>query len=58
MRSHIARKMFGTEEVLSLFPPRRDHDHAPEPARVLASGRMARKLARRHAQAGRPLLTS
>ena len=44
------------EEILTLFPQLRDYDYTPESARVLASGRMGRKLAVRHAQSGKPLV--
>ena len=44
------------DEIFAIFPELRDHDYAPEPARMLASGRMARKLAVRHEQNGRPLV--
>ena len=46
------------EEIFAIFPELRDrdHDHDPVAARPLASGRMARKLAVRHAQNGKPLL--
>ncbi|WP_134726544.1 Hint domain-containing protein [Paracoccus luteus] len=54
-----ALKAVGTaarDEILALFPELRDGGHAAEPARPLASGRMARKLAVRHAVNGRPLV--
>ncbi|HRO13749.1 MAG TPA: Hint domain-containing protein [Paracoccus sp. (in: a-proteobacteria)] len=38
------------EEIFALFPELRDRDHAPPAARVLASGRQARRLAMRHLQ--------
>lgn len=38
------------EEILALFPSLADHDYAAVPARALASGRMARRLAVRHRQ--------
>lgn len=38
------------EEILALFPSLGDHDYAAVPARALASGRMARRLAVRHRQ--------
>ncbi|WP_162630710.1 Hint domain-containing protein [Paracoccus endophyticus] len=46
------------EEILVLFPQLRDRDPAdlPASARPLLSGRMARKLAVRHAQHGKPLV--
>ncbi|TJZ91767.1 Hint domain-containing protein [Paracoccus gahaiensis] len=37
-------------EIFALFPQLRDRDHAPQGARVLASGRMGRKLVSRHIQ--------
>ena len=43
------------EEILALFPELAD-DALPEPARVLASGRLGRKLAVRHAQNDKPLV--
>ena len=46
------------EELFTLFPELRDRDPAERPlgARMLASGRMARKLAVRHAQNLQPLV--
>ncbi|MFC0341199.1 Hint domain-containing protein [Paracoccus niistensis] len=44
------------EEIFALFPELRDRDYAVPGARVLASGRMGRKLAMRHAQHGKPLV--
>lgn len=44
------------EEIFSLFPALRDADTVCEGARILASGRQARKLAMRHKQHGRPLI--
>lgn len=38
------------EEILTIFPELADRDYAPVAARPLASGRMGRKLAVRHAQ--------
>jgi hypothetical protein len=38
------------EEILALFPSLAEHDYAAVPARALASGRMARRLAVRHRQ--------
>ena len=46
------------EEILTLFPQLRDHDHVPQPARLLASGRMGRKLAVRHARNGKALVAA
>ncbi|WP_156127436.1 Hint domain-containing protein [Paracoccus sanguinis] len=43
------------EEILALFPDLAE-DALPEPARVLASGRLGRKLAVRHAQNDKPLV--
>ena len=43
------------EEILALFPELVE-DALPEPARVLASGRLGRKLAVRHAQNDKPLV--
>lgn len=47
------------EEIFAIFPELRDLDPAslPRPARVLASGRMGRRLAVRHAGNGRPLVS-
>lgn len=42
------------EEIFALFPELRDRE--ADAARVLASGRMGRRLAMRHAQQGRPLV--
>lgn len=44
------------EEILTLFPELRDCEALPQAARVLAPGRMGRKLAARHAQNGQLLL--
>ncbi|MDO5648201.1 Hint domain-containing protein [Paracoccus sp. (in: a-proteobacteria)] len=44
------------EEIFALFPQLRDHDYEPETARHFASGRMARKLAVRHARNAKPLV--
>ncbi|MDO5604598.1 MAG: Hint domain-containing protein [Paracoccus sp. (in: a-proteobacteria)] len=44
------------EEILEIFPELRDRDYTPEPARMLASGRMGRKLAVRHSQNRKPLV--
>ena len=41
------------EEILSLFPELNDLDHVAEPARMLLSGRLGRKLSQRLAQNGR-----
>ena len=43
-------------EIFTVFPELRDRDYAAAGARVLASGRTARRLAMRHAQHGRPLV--
>ncbi|AGT09301.1 Hint domain-containing protein [Paracoccus aminophilus] len=45
------------EEILAIFPELQDRAFTPEPARVLASGRMGRKLAVRHAQHERALVS-
>ncbi|WP_036712734.1 Hint domain-containing protein [Paracoccus sanguinis] len=45
------------EEILALFPELRIRAEAPDGARVLASGRMGRKLAVRHAENGKPLVS-
>ena len=44
------------EEILTLFPDLRNADFVRPGARLLASGRMARKLAMRHAQNNKPLV--
>lgn len=44
------------DEIYEIFPELRDRDYAPQSARILASGKMARKLASRHAQHGRHLV--
>lgn len=44
------------EEIFTLFPELRDHDHKWLPARPFAPGRMARRLADRHAANGKPLV--
>ncbi|MFD1797797.1 Hint domain-containing protein, partial [Paracoccus aurantiacus] len=38
------------EEIFAIFPELQTREHAPLPARQLASGRMARKLVVRHAE--------
>ena len=43
-------------EIFALFPELRDRDHAAAGARVLASGRMGRRLAMRHARHGKALV--
>ena len=45
------------EEILALFPELRTRAEAPAGARVLASGRMGRKLAVRHAENGKSLVS-
>ncbi|HRM75197.1 MAG TPA: Hint domain-containing protein, partial [Paracoccus sp. (in: a-proteobacteria)] len=40
-------------EILSLFPELNDLDYVAEPARMLLSGRLGRKLSQRLAQNGR-----
>ncbi|MBV0892932.1 Hint domain-containing protein [Paracoccus sp. Z118] len=47
----------GREEIFALFPELRDEAAARAPVRTLASGRMGRKLAMRHAQNGKPLVS-
>lgn len=44
------------EEIFALFPELKARDYAPVPARLLASGRMGRRLASRHGQNGKPLV--
>lgn len=44
------------EEIYALFPELRDRDYATKGARVLASGRMGRRLAMRHVQHGKPVV--
>lgn len=44
------------DEILALFPELENRDYAPAPARPLASGRMGRKLAVRHAANRKPLI--
>lgn len=43
------------EEIFEIFPELRNRDYTPEPARLLASGRMGRKLAVRHTRNRKPL---
>ena len=43
-------------EILTLFPELATRDYAPSAARVLVSGRQARKLAVRHLQNRKPLV--
>ncbi|MGA0616666.1 Hint domain-containing protein [Paracoccus sp. KR1-242] len=45
------------DEILALFPELAEMDHVPAPARVLASGRQGRRLAGRHAQNARALVS-
>lgn len=45
------------DEIFAIFPELQDHDYTPAPARPLASGRMGRKLAVRHAQNHKALVT-
>ncbi|MCJ1900971.1 MULTISPECIES: Hint domain-containing protein [Paracoccus] len=44
------------EEILAIFPELTQRTHAPAGARMLASGRKARKLAHRHSKNGQPLV--
>lgn len=44
------------EEIFSIFPELAERDYKPESARLLASGRMARKLAIRHIENRKPLI--
>lgn len=44
------------EEIFAIFPELRHRDNAPSPARDLASGRMGRQLAERHARNDKPLV--
>ena len=46
------------EEILALFPGLLARDDAPDPARLLISGRHARKLAMRHQQNEKPLVAA
>ncbi len=43
-------------EIFAIFPELRDRDYTPIGARTLATGRMGRKLAVRHAQNGKALV--
>lgn len=43
-------------EIFAIFPDLAHRDHEALPAREMASGRMARKLAVRHVQNGKPLV--
>lgn len=45
------------DEIFAIFPELQDHDYTPVAARPLASGRMGRKLAVRHAQNHKALVT-
>ncbi|MBV0892885.1 Hint domain-containing protein [Paracoccus sp. Z118] len=47
----------GRDEIFEIFPELSDDAAARAPARTLASGRMGRKLAMRHAQNARPLVS-
>lgn len=44
------------EEIFTIFPELREHDYVPVAARPLATGRMGRKLAVRHAQNNKQLV--
>ena len=44
-------------EILTLFPELADRDYQPAAARTLASGRLGRKLAVRHGQNAKPLVS-
>lgn len=44
------------EEIFALFPELADREYTPQAARVLATGRMGRKLAARHAQNNKMLV--
>lgn len=46
------------EEIFALFPKLRERDYAPVAVRPLAPGRMGRKLAARHRQNNKRLITS
>lgn len=46
------------EEILALFPELAGRDYAPTPARVLLSGRQARKMITRHIQHDKALLSA
>ncbi|KGJ07057.1 hemolysin [Paracoccus versutus] len=46
------------EEIFTIFPELADPTHVPQPARLLPSGRQARKMGLRHLQNSRPLTTS
>ena len=45
------------EEIFALFPELKDRDYTPAAARKLATARMGRKLAVRHAQNRKPLVS-
>ncbi|MDO5605816.1 MAG: Hint domain-containing protein, partial [Paracoccus sp. (in: a-proteobacteria)] len=44
------------EEIFAIFPELRLHDYSPVAARFIVPGRMARKLAQRHAANAKPLV--
>lgn len=46
------------EEIFAIFPELRDRDYSPVAARILPSGRQARKLAVRHIGNSRPLVAA
>lgn len=55
-----ALKSVGSEaraEIFALFPELQDIDYNAQSARTLTSGRLGRKLAHRHAQNSKPLVT-
>lgn len=46
------------EEIFALFPDLRVHPDSIAPARIMPSGRVSRKIAMRHAENGKPLVTA
>lgn len=50
----VGRKALG--EIFAIFPELQDRDYVPISARLLPSGRQARKLAIRHIQNGKALV--
>ena len=55
-RALAALPATAVEEILAIFPELTQRTHAPAGARMLASGRKARKLAHRHSKNGQPLV--
>lgn len=44
------------EEILTILPETASQDYAPEPARIIPSGKLQKKLIQRHQKNSKPLL--